>query len=194
MLGKVTNLNKHLKQHKLSIDWYTMYCNRNGKKSKNYLSDKMLNLVKYIISSNASLNELENSFLRNLVIDELTLASTRTFKHDFLPQIMKKLKSAIEEKLNEAIYITLIPDGWTSLNRTEFLGKTFIFVIVKASSLKIYNLGLGAQLADMFFETEKVTLGFEEIIGGHTSENIKKAIQNIINMYKFDKSKIKGKQ
>jgi hypothetical protein len=82
----------------------------------------MLTLVKYIISSNASLNELENDFLKILVFNSLSLPSTRTFRNDVLPQIMDKLKAAIEEKLNEAAYITLVPDGWTSMNKTEFLG------------------------------------------------------------------------
>jgi hypothetical protein len=37
-----------------------------------------------------------------------------------------------------------------------------------------------------------VTLGFAEIIGGHCAENIKEAIEKIVNGYNFDKSKIKG--
>jgi hypothetical protein len=116
-------MNKHLKKHKVSRDWYTLYCKRNGKQGKNYLTDQMLTLVKYIISSNASLNELENEFLKALVFSNLPLPSTRTFRNDVLPQIMSKLKTAIEEKLNAAVFVTLIPDGWTSMNRTEFLGK-----------------------------------------------------------------------
>ena len=41
------------------------------------------------------------------------------------------------------------------------------------------------------FHREILILGIEKIEGGHSAENIKKAVEMIVNKYKFDKSKIK---
>ena len=61
--------------------------------------------------------------------------------------------------------------------------------------------GLGAQLINSCFEKQKLILGMVEITDttidgtkyvGQCAENIKAAIENIVNRYKFDKSKING--
>lgn len=79
-------------------------------------------LVKFIISSNAPFAALENEFLGKLLMEKLKVPSTYTFRYNILPQIMEKVKKCIQQKLVNATSITLIPDGWTSRNRTEFLG------------------------------------------------------------------------
>jgi hypothetical protein len=64
-----------------------------------------------------------------------------------------------------------------------------------------YFSGLAAQLINSCFEKQKVVLGMIEITDttinditymGQCAENIKAAIEKIVNEYKFDKSKIIG--
>lgn len=109
----------------MSREWYKRYQNRDGHHEKNYLTDDMMLLIKYIISSNAAFNALDNEFLGKLVLEKLKVPSSYTFRNNILPQILEKVKKRIQKKLEEAKFITLIPDCWTSLNQTEFLGTYF---------------------------------------------------------------------
>lgn len=114
-------MNKHLAKHKTSRDWYKLYQARNGNDQINYLSPNMLNLIKYVVSSNSSISELENEHLRKLIMQNLKVPSTFTFRYNILPQVLEQLKKKIEEKLRKAEYVTLIPDGWSS-NSIEYFG------------------------------------------------------------------------
>jgi len=54
-------------------------------------------------------------------------------------------------------------------------------------------LGLGAQLIDSCYEKELLIIGMTEMTDGHSAEKVKEAIELIINNFKFDKAKVKGK-
>ena len=43
------------------------------------------------------------------------------------------------------------------------------------------------------FERKCLTIGMKRMPGSHNAENVKAVIENIINEFEFDKSKIKGK-
>ncbi|CAF0971768.1 unnamed protein product [Brachionus calyciflorus] len=47
-------------------------------------------------------------------------------------------------------------------------------------------------LTDIFYEKQTITLGFIELVGGHSAENVKKAIETTVKSFNFDKSKIRG--
>ena len=55
-----------------------------------------------------------------------------------------------------------------------------------------FFIGLGAQLINSCFEKELLILGMAELTEGHSAERIKESIENIVNKYNFDKSKVKG--
>lgn len=55
------------------------------------------------------------------------------------------------------------------------------------------SLGLAAQVVSASFEKEVVILGMQTMVR-HTAEDVKRAIEAIVNDYDFDKSKIVGKQ
>lgn len=74
----------------------------------------------------------------------------------------------------EAISIALMPDGW------------------KQPSLTLEFLGLGAFIINKSFEKRLLVLGLTDISRGHTAEKTREAIENIVNRYNFDKSKIRG--
>ena len=62
-MGVVGNLNKHLKRHSISNEWYKLYL-KSSKTICNKLSDTKLNFIKFIITSNLALKQLENVYLR----------------------------------------------------------------------------------------------------------------------------------
>lgn len=53
-------------------------------------------------------------------------------------------------------------------------------------------MGLAASIINRDFESETLVIGMELMPGNHSAENIKLAIESIINKFKFDKSKIHG--
>ena len=55
-----------------------------------------------------------------------------------------------------------------------------------------FFIGLDAQLINSCFEKELLILGMAELTEGHSAERIKESIENIVNKYDFDKSKVKG--
>jgi hypothetical protein len=66
---------------------------------------------------------LKNPYLRNLVASSIKIPSILSFRYNILPDCFKQMKNYIEEKCNEAFAITLIPDGWTNRQNSEYLGK-----------------------------------------------------------------------
>ena len=129
------------------------------------LSDQELDLIKYFISSDSALTQLENSFLRKCLAPGLKI----------LPAVMKNLKEIIEKKLNEAEFINLISDGWTALFSNE------------------EYLGLCAQTINSSWEQELIVIGMVELKNGHSAEQLKLNIEYLVNQYNFDKNKVLGK-
>jgi hypothetical protein len=53
-----------------------------------------------------------------------------------------------------------------------------------------FFIGLGAVLINNLMEKELVILGLKRITGGHSAENVKAKIEEIVNQYRFDKKNI----
>jgi len=87
---------------------------------------------------------------------------------------MTKLKEAIESKLKASDSIILITDGWTG----------------QFSNIEYF--ALCAQTITNSWETELLVIGMVELLDGHSAEEIKIAIEKMINEYDFDKRKIAG--
>ena len=79
----------------------------------------------------------------------------------------------IEKKLENAAYISLIPDIWTSKRMLDFCATA----VSKMSET---------------FQREILVVGMGKMPGNHYAENIKAIMETLINRYEFDKSKIKG--
>lgn len=94
---KITNLNKHLKTHEILKDWFKNYNKFNRRSKKNNLTDKELSLIKWIVCSNQSFNQLKIPYLRDIICE------------------------AMETKLRNAVTISLIVDTWTNTLGSEFL-------------------------------------------------------------------------
>lgn len=120
-LGATSNLNKHLKLHKITANWYESY-KKHRKTNDSPLTDAKLNLVKFFITSNLSLKQLENVHLRNCLKDEIKLPCMKTFQFTYLKEVLKLMHNKIEEKCKKASFITIIPDMWSDLALTHYLG------------------------------------------------------------------------
>ena len=121
--GALSNLNKHLLLHEKSKQWYQNYVKSKKKtKSGMVLSDAKLNLIKFFITSNLALKQLENVYLRKCLKDEIKLPCVKTFRTTFINEIIGLLHDKIQIKCQEASFITLIPDQWSDTANTHFLG------------------------------------------------------------------------
>ena len=126
--GGLTNLNKHLKAHEKTKEWYERYiqCKKKCRLS-NSLPEAKLNLIKFFITSNMALKQLENVYLRKCLKEEIKIPCFKTFRYTFLNEIMKLLHDKIENKCKEASFITLIPDCWSDDANTHLLGTNIAF-------------------------------------------------------------------
>ncbi|CAF0959807.1 unnamed protein product [Brachionus calyciflorus] len=74
----------------------------------------------------------------------------------------------------------------------DFMDRAHLVYLSHSMELDLgYYNGLGAQLTGFLLDKEVLILGMIELIGGHSAENIRQAIEAIVNEYDFDKSKIK---
>ena len=122
-----------------------------------------------------SIAQLNNPYLRACIHPNVRLYSPFTMRWVILPEVYKEMHLEIERKLQNCNWCTLIPDRWTGpFRQTEFLG-------------------LACQLINSSFEREIIILGMEVMNNGHSAEEVKKAIENIVNKYNFDKNNCKGK-
>ena len=70
-------------------------------KLSNSLPEAKLNLIKFFITSNMALKQLENVYLRKCLKDEIKIPCFMTFRYTFLNEIMKLLHDKIENKCKE---------------------------------------------------------------------------------------------
>lgn len=120
------------------------------------------------------MTQLGNKYLKASLSPACKIDSISTFRYRILPIVVEKMNREINNRLTQARYITLVVDCWTSqLPAVEYLG-------------------LAAQCINSRFEKRMIIVGMQEIIGGHSAENIKIAIENIVNKFTFNKTKIKG--
>lgn len=102
----------------------------------------------------------------------MDLVSIKTFRYTIFPKVYELLLQAIDIKLDKAKAITLIADIWTNKIMADFLG-------------------LAALIKNANDKQELIVIGMQSM-NDHTAENIKEAIENLVNRYKFDKNLISG--
>lgn len=177
-LGKTFNVSTHLQKHRELpelIDWFYAYSNENSVKNKSKINAFTIKLVKYFIASNAALDQLDLLYFKDLLPEKVDIPCAKTFCEKTLPEIFSRVNSIIEKKLQSAVSICLISDIWTNKQMLDFLG-------------------LAANLVYKNLEREELVVGLSSMIGRHNAENIKAAIELVINRFQFDKSKISGKK
>lgn len=172
-IANITNLNRHLRTHKELDEWFSKYEEQKNAE-KRIISNDLLNFIKFLIKSNSAFKLIEEKEFYQILNPNLKLVSFETLTDRMIPALFNSLNSLIDQKLQKSISITLITDSWTS---------------------KYYNgeyLGLAANLINESFQIETIVIGMEKLDNGHSAEECKRATENIINQFKFDKNKING--
>lgn len=161
-IGKPGNLLKHLVTLEVGKKWFDLFDAHKNKNKKNIftsLDKNTLLLAKFFINSNIALKALESKSLRQLLPVKMTKYN---FKKVVLPSLMNILKTIINDKLRSCEYVNLITDIWTNFSTVDYLA-------------------LGANLINQTFKRDTLMIGMIEMDGRHTAENIKIAIEKIIN-------------
>lgn len=159
-----------------SMKRYESYQNKNSKQiNHGFISNENLLLVKYVISSNASLSELANPYLIQLFRHfarnaQINTAHYSKFKNTLLPEVMRLMYDQLDLKLNAACSVTIIVDMW-SKNASDFIA-------------------VGASLMHENYEREVVIIGMMRMTEAHTAEHVKNCVEKLVNRYQFDKGKV----
>ena len=138
---------------------------------KREISDELLQVVKFFISSNTSMKQLENPELRACF--QLKLPCQQTFVTTYMPQVLDKVYDEIGEQLASCDNVCLVTDIWTNKTMLDFMG-------------------LVACTIDAVFQRQFIVIGMCLMPGNHCAENIKKSIEQLVNRYSFNKKKIIG--
>jgi uncharacterized membrane protein YheB (UPF0754 family) len=155
------NLNAHLKPHEKFQNWLKEFNKVRPRSNGSMLDDATYDLIRYIISSNTALAQLENVHFQKLLESKMNVPCIRTFRDSKLPQVYQQLLDAINKKLDEALSICLISDIWTNKIMADFIALA-VFIVNK------------------FKEREFMVIGMMGMPGNHTSENVQKS-SGIIN-------------
>ena len=115
--------------------------------------------------------QLKNPTLRACF--KLKLPCERTFVTTYLPTVREKVYGKIGELLASCENACLITDIWTNKQMLDFMG-------------------LVACTIDSVFRRQFIVIGMCLMPGNHCAENIKKAIEQLVNRYDFNKKKIIG--
>jgi hypothetical protein len=94
-------------------------------KKPNALPPLMLDLVKYFISSNTALQNINNPYFRRILHPDLELQCGRTLRDKTFPYVHDLLKAEIESRLKDALFVGLIPDEWKGTQMSEYLGRIY---------------------------------------------------------------------
>jgi hypothetical protein len=144
--GNLGNLNKHLKRHDKTRNWYKLYTDSNiNSNKKPIIDDVTLNIVKLFLTTNTSFVHIKNKYLNNLIYKNSQVScSYEKLRYDVLPHVVKLLKSEIDKKCNKALSVSLIPDCWTAICvRKEFLGNIYIIIASKKRFVIIFFTRVG---------------------------------------------------
>lgn len=169
----VSNLHKHLLKHEDYREWYQRYEKFMNKVNRCVIDKNMWCFLSYFISSNVSLNEMRNKTFIQLVSNTTKCPSYTQLRHKLLNSVLEKMFDIINIKLDQASSVTLITDLWTNNFKTRFIA-------------------LAAACLNHDFTRELIVLDMSEISHTSSAENIQTEIENMVNRFNFDKSKIKG--
>jgi hypothetical protein len=120
-----------------------------------------------MIKSNVALKMIEEKEIYTILYPNLKLVSYETLTDRLIPALFTSLNIFIEQKMQKSISITLISDCWTG----QFFNEEY--------------LGLAANLINEAFQIETLVIGMERLNNGHSAEECKKAIENMLTAYQL---------
>jgi len=166
-----TNLSHHLAldDHGQFRKWKSLQPKIGG----TAISDEVFALIKFLVSSYSSLSQIKNQYLHEILKPEIRekISSFKDFRYKILPEVFDILKNEINRRLNRATTISLVVDIWTNCIMADYLG---------LAAVLSYELG----------HRDVLIIGFGRMQGYHDSVNIKKMVEELVNVYDFNKKKI----
>ena len=112
------------------------------------------------------------SFLCGIIFF-LCVIQPNPYETSIIGQVLEVVNSEIKNKLHEAKSVSLVTDIWTNRQMLDFIA-------------------VSANLTNEAFEKESLVIGMKRMAVSRCAENIKSAIEKIVNMFDFNKSKISG--
>lgn len=120
-----------------------------------------------------ALSDFDSEVFRDLLSGyKRSIPCSKTFKN-VLDEVNGKVIHEINHIFEEAFSVCLIADIWTSKQMLDFMG-------------------VAANIINYKFEKQTIVIGLELMPGSHNAENIKIAIESIVNKYTFNKSVLSG--
>jgi hypothetical protein len=170
--GELSNLHKHIRLHPDLVSWKIKYNKHTGRSVSTAISNKLLSLIKFFVTSNISFANLTNEHFYAILDPNIHCPSYDVFRNRILPEVYDRLHKAIEIKLKLGMSVGLIVDIWTNRTNKDYIA-------------------LAAIIMNSQFEKEICVIGMIRMPpGGHNADNIKKTVEELVNKYDFDKSKI----
>ena len=175
VLGTASNCKPHLLKHPISKEWVDSYDLSHAEiNNKISISTDVIRIVRYFITSNSAASEFDNPSFKDLLKNSsLPKFCSKTFSEVILKAVFTKVQAEIEILLQNAESVCLISDIWSSKQMLDFMG-------------------VAVNLIYDNFERETIVIGLDLMPGIHNAENIKIALENIVNCIKFDKVVISG--
>lgn len=171
VLGRSGNLLKHVETHTEALPWVLMYRNHLSHNKQLKLDKNTFHLIRFFVNSNVAIEALRDPDLREVL--KVDIPDSRTFKRRILPRIKQILHDQLVDRLRAASVVSLIADIWSDKRARDFIA-------------------VCAVLHHSVFVREIIVIDVTRMEGNHSAENIKTAIENIINPFEFDKSKIQS--
>ena len=82
----------------------------------------MMNQINFFIRSNLAVSQLQNAYLRKILKDSIKMSCIKTFQTKHLMEVTNILSDLIETRLNDASYVTIIPDCCSDGANSHVLG------------------------------------------------------------------------
>ncbi len=176
--GKFTSLNKHMRRCKNDQfkKWYRAYKCYQGNGKHTEITKDMLELVKLIISTNVGFSILDNPSFLYFVEARMPIPPGKfQVQNTILPVIFERLINAIGLKLKNSIAACLIVDIWSSPRNLDFIAIAFA-------------------TTDSYFQREFYVADMIRMKSPHSAENVKAAVEEMVNKFGFNKKKLNGKK
>ena len=179
VLGATSNIKKHLELHKNTEadlkTWFKAYDLSSCTPHNKYLIDlETMKIVRYFITRNTALSDFDSQAFKDLLSDyKRPIPCSKTFSKVVLDDVVSKVIAQINKIFAKAYSVCLISDIWTTKQMLDFMG-------------------VAANVINNNFEKTTIVIGLELMPGSHNAENIKKAIEDIVNKFSFNKFIISG--
>jgi hypothetical protein len=141
--------------------------------NKTFITEDTMKIVRYFISTNAALSNFDNKHFRELLYKYSKVPCSKTFKSVILDDVYYAVKHELNNLLSNAVSVLVISDIWTNKQMLDFMK-------------------IAVNIIDKYFVKHTMVIGLEIMPGRHNAENIKKAIEDIVNSYDFNKQIVSG--